>query len=294
LIDKLNAQGLKSYRLDLKPISMSSLSLVKTEESKLQYAAFNGEYKKIKKLFKKKPEVYKVCITKPLRDITALMCAAQNGHLDIVKFLVDQGAETNLENGHYIGFTALDYASLSGNPKISELLVKAGGLSLNQLLLQEWRKKECYAEYKKMGDSELIVAIKCGYADIIEILLTLNCDINLRDLNGNTALMETLRTHPYNSAFTTMRKKDMIKTYVDPIFVNEMRRDRWAEAQSRIKYYEWHDLYVETQIETVIDWLLKAGADPYIKNNEGKTIFDFASSLGNDGTKAILSKYEKK
>lgn len=54
------------------------------------------------------------------RAITALMVAAENGHLDVVKYLVEKGA-----NIHAVGlynYTALDYAILKKEKPVEEFL----------------------------------------------------------------------------------------------------------------------------------------------------------------------------
>ncbi len=55
------------------------------------------------------------------KGVTALMVASINGHKEIVKFLVDNGANVNLQNNE--GWTALTAASELGHKEIVQLLV---------------------------------------------------------------------------------------------------------------------------------------------------------------------------
>ena len=59
---------------------------------------------------------------------TALMLASKNGHLDIVKTLVNAGAALNLQGneGGYGGNTALMYACRHGHLEVVKILVNAG------------------------------------------------------------------------------------------------------------------------------------------------------------------------
>jgi len=56
--------------------------------------------------------------------MTALMFAAWYGQAEIVRLLLDRGANVNTEDNS--GNTALDYAS-SGNAEAAQLLTAAGG-----------------------------------------------------------------------------------------------------------------------------------------------------------------------
>ena len=56
---------------------------------------------------------------------TALICASKNNNLEIVKYLVDVGADLNAEGGHY-NKTALMYASENGRLEMVKYLVEKG------------------------------------------------------------------------------------------------------------------------------------------------------------------------
>lgn len=55
---------------------------------------------------------------------TPLTVAAQNGHTDTVKLLIDHGANVNAQNG--LGETALLLAAANGHTDIAKLLIAAG------------------------------------------------------------------------------------------------------------------------------------------------------------------------
>jgi ankyrin repeat protein len=55
--------------------------------------------------------------------MTALMFAAQNGHLEISKLLIDRGADVNAK---YDGWTALMFASKKGYREVVKTLLEKG------------------------------------------------------------------------------------------------------------------------------------------------------------------------
>ena len=56
-----------------------------------------------------------------VRGLTALMMASANGHTEIVKLLLDKGADVNVKNTY--GITALFTASVHGHTEIVKLLL---------------------------------------------------------------------------------------------------------------------------------------------------------------------------
>ncbi|KAJ3822663.1 ankyrin repeat-containing domain protein, partial [Lentinula raphanica] len=102
---------------------------------------------------------------------TALQIAAARGHQDIVKFLVQQGAEINAQGGEY--GTALQAAATRGHKDIVELLVQRG------------------AEINAQGgeyDTALYTAADRGHKDIVELLVQQGAEINAQGGEYGTAL----------------------------------------------------------------------------------------------------------
>jgi hypothetical protein len=67
---------------------------------------------------------------------TALMAAATRGHMDIVQFLVANGASLNLVNKG--GMTALDDARARGNEDVAALLAERGAKSAPEVAPRAW------------------------------------------------------------------------------------------------------------------------------------------------------------
>jgi ankyrin repeat protein len=88
---------------------------------------------------------------------TALMEAANFEHLNVVKFLVEHGANVNAAAtlGGYTGYTALIYASERGHVNVVKYLIKHGA-NINAK--------------KKNGDTALSLAENNGHTEVARIL----------------------------------------------------------------------------------------------------------------------------
>jgi len=85
-------------------------------------AAHKGDIEKIKEFVKNRIDVN---ANNP-RQVgnTALIEASKGGHLEVVEYLVDNGADVNVESEH--GWTALLVASLDGHIEVIKYLVEKG------------------------------------------------------------------------------------------------------------------------------------------------------------------------
>jgi hypothetical protein len=114
------------------------------------------------------------------KGATALMVAALNGQLDIVRLLLRNGANVNLKMKD-IGVTALHWASQDGNADIVKELLSAGA-DIHSALSN--------------GQNALIMAANSGHADVVRILLDKGADPNAVLKNGQTVLRVTAEA-PY-------------------------------------------------------------------------------------------------
>lgn len=100
---------------------------------------------------------------------TALMCAAQNGHTDIVRLLIEKGADVNTVAAGT--GTALMDAAGNGHADIVRILLEKGAnVNVN------------------VGGTALMFAAREGNADIVRALLKKGADLNAMDSVGYTAL----------------------------------------------------------------------------------------------------------
>ncbi|MDA8576048.1 ankyrin repeat domain-containing protein, partial [Candidatus Marinamargulisbacteria bacterium] len=131
-----------------------SISNLNNEElkNKLIQAINQKNIQIIEESLRKNENVY---INDPLtpNGSTALMIAAQKGHEEIVKLLLEKGADANLAQNN--GCTALMLAAGVGNNNIVELLLEKGA-DANLAHNNGW--------------TALMIAAQDGYKNIVELL----------------------------------------------------------------------------------------------------------------------------
>jgi hypothetical protein len=148
-----------------------------------------------------------------------LIMASQNGHKDIVAFLLEKGIDINQTDKEY-GNTALIWASSQGHVEIVKLLLAKENIEINQttkygMTALKWASIKGHVEIvklllakenieinqeDKLGNTALMWASLNGHAEIVKILLQhKNVQINLQDEEGNTALiMASEKSHKEN------------------------------------------------------------------------------------------------
>ena len=98
---------------------------------------------------------------------TPLLAAAQRCHNDVVQLLLDRGAEPNI--------TLLHYASCQGYKTVVQLLLEKGADPNNVLVAVD-------------GKTPLHFSAREGHRDVVEALLDGGAEPNRADINGRTPL----------------------------------------------------------------------------------------------------------
>ena len=102
---------------------------------------------------------------------TTLIYASRYGYTQVVKFLIDNGADLNIK-GKY-GWTALMYAAREGHTEVIKLLID-NGADLNHK--------------NNGGVTALIYAAREGHTEVVKFLVDNGADMNIKTKYGDTAL----------------------------------------------------------------------------------------------------------
>ena len=119
----------------------------------LMWAANNGHTQVVKLLLERRADVN---VKKIDTGVTALMMASHEGHTEVVKLLLDKGADVNVKDTD--GVTALWMASQKGHTEVVKLLL-AQGADVN-----------VKATINNFEWTALKVAKRMGHTDIVRLL----------------------------------------------------------------------------------------------------------------------------
>jgi ankyrin repeat protein len=234
------------------------------------------------------PEPVKPVKARPPFTRTALQIAVRHKHLDIVRLLLEFGADVNATGGG--GLTALLYAMLSDHPNLDlvRVLLEAGAdvnardgvkytplhrafrwdrdaLPVVELLLTHGADvKACDGQGRTpLGSAVLYLACPgIDHVRLIEILLRFGARPSpprLDERDAEPALCEVVRSG--NARIARM----LVEAGAD---VNAS--DRWGTPLHRA---------AERGLDQIVELLLQAGADPSVRDPEGRTALDMVEPL---------------
>jgi ankyrin repeat protein len=175
---------------------------------------------------------------------TALHDAALKGNMEIVKMLIEKGSNVNATNKS--GGTVLAKAISSGNKKVVELVLDSGG-AINVVLNEE-------------KVSHLLQVVKEGKIEIAELLIARGADVTCADFAGRTPLHEAVDRNGGLLGIATLLL------------------EKGAKVDARSTYPGQTPLHaaVLTGNKDIVQLLLKNGADP---NAVGETEGLFGSTV---------------
>ncbi|CAD6196138.1 unnamed protein product [Caenorhabditis auriculariae] len=176
-------------------------------EENLRSAASDGDFDQVRELIR---EGVNVNSRDPCSDKTALMCSVQNGHLIIVHWLLENGADVSAATE--LGTTALHYASQCHGAEAGEIVSalvdhgadlnvsdRNGNTPLHNAVSAEFAIAfqsliDCGADINSCPprnrdqETPLHLAVLYNNLSAIKLLLERGADIHLKDYHGNTAL----------------------------------------------------------------------------------------------------------
>ena len=189
------------------------------------------------------------------KKVTTLLQASHRGLVDVVKSLLEKHA-ANGSKADYLdaasedGVTPLTAASSEGHTECVKLLVDS--------------KADVNAKDKDSTTS-LMAASARGHFEVVELILAAGADVNQQNIDGHTALM-----FAYNG-------KNQVETLWERynLFVDEAISD--GESKEDVDDNDTGSIIKDSlnNHTSVVDLLIKNGADQSLKDKEGHVAKDF-------------------
>jgi len=289
---KANNDFLINWALNNLDINVNNVYVNHDGKNSLIYGIENANNDAVIKLINKGIE-----LDRDIGTLQPLELAVSKHNIEIVNYLLEKGANVNLQSKY--DRTALFSAAALGYLDIAKILIKYNAdpnivdkYNVSPLIIAaekhhtsmiKYLVNETYADINinpKYNDTVLNYAIKNVDLDLIKFLLDHGAVPNTKSRNGELILINVLMYFP-------KRKSDVIIETLKLLL------------KHGVKINEINDIYNMTVLMyavnrssrlSVIEFLLKSGADPKIKNAEGKTAFDFIQSYDSD-MQNLLKKY---
>jgi len=178
-------------------------------------------------------------------DESALYKATDKGHVDLVKLLIDKGADVNSENMHHE--TALFCACYHGNLEMVRVLVDNGAkINAKQhegetpIFYAVNQARTCYLISTSYGDANIATI-----TGIIKILLEKGADIDAKDKAGKTALTyaNEYRLSPIIDLLKNVGAEHIDQSVLVPkanVTINCDINTVWAFLITETSWSKWH------------------------------------------------------
>ena len=273
-------------------------------------AATKGDLQAVKAAIAADPAV--VDAEKPPNKKTALHYAAQNGHADVVAFLLDKGADVNRPN--IAGETPLHYAVGLPDPAVVNLLL-ARGANPNARTTNGATPLRTATAFARLGSIKALLdkgadardtspngqtllhmAAWVGPPDAIALLVSRGVDVNAAAKNGQTPLFiacaagnaaeaAALLDHkadPKTPDASGRRPLDVAVATGQPALVKRVLEAGATptEAGTTDKRSALHQAAARGWLD-IAKMLLAAGADRSARDSQGRTPMDLAVRYGN-------------
>ncbi len=195
-------------------------------EDRLVKAARDGKVEEVRELLDKGADINAqkcyLALSRGLSsDLTALQCATANGHAEVVRLLLERGANLEIKDRDGKGVTALLMAADNHNIEITKLLLKAGA----DVNATNGIDSALYyvAQHSGLGWTDEITL------EMAKLLLDAGADMNIRAGNYGTVLdvakgngpaalvdlmVQTQRQRQLAAEMTTLQPEERCKRYV--------------------------------------------------------------------------------
>lgn len=176
---------------------------------------------------------------------TALIHAAKNSHVTIMRYLLANEADPNIANSQ--GVTALHVAAMSLKENMIKLL-----LNHDANLLQEDQSGYVAFDY----------ALAHGYYGLLDFLYAPEMNLDRHLANGSTLLIEAIRQNDQQKLRYLVKKGASIE-----------QKEKNGYTPLMLAAFN-NRMYM-------VDYLLAKGADIEAKDDEGRTAYELADMAGN-------------
>ncbi len=255
------------------------------------HRAHEGDLEKVKRILEFHPSAINY---RGDNNGTPMHSACSAGHLDLVKFLIENGADieaedkygrtpilmgVNLDIAKYLISKGADYEKTQQN-EASVLHTAADDGNIE--LLQYWVEKGINLELGSHKVGTALLQAACGdNKDAVEYLLSVGADINAVDKDGELILHKAANATDYsllkddpNLSETTNNTGKTLKFLLNKNLDINQKDNNGDTPLHKVVYYR-------TQISAEL--LISHNADVNIQNNEGKTpLFIAANFSSND------------
>lgn len=251
----------------------------------LHWAAYNNNLEMVKYLVEQGAEVN----AKNNCGVTPLHFAALNNNLEMVKYLVDKKAEVNAKDKK-CGMTPLHWAASENNPEVVKYLIQKKA-TVN---LQDNNGKTALHWAAQKGQLKPIEILVCNGAQIDASLAPLSqSPLHLAAINGQLTAMKLLKKLGANVRLLDGLGNNLLHTSVlsnDPKIIDYLKKKRWnVNAKNAEGWTALHFAARDNKLKAIKS-LLNHGAAINAQKNDGWTPLHVAAYNGNvDALKILLS-----
>jgi uncharacterized protein len=227
-----------------------------------------------------------------------LMIAAERGHYDLVRFLVDKNARVNAETcqeNNAEGFTALTYAAKNGHITIVEFLL-AQNATVNPTIIEHIKiidhiKEEIRSETGYDGYTPLLFAAENGHTKIVKRLIAHGADIYAQDTSfcwtpliraakaGHIETVKILAKHDDPAVCVTTRLHHIFSNSEEALII--AAQEKHYAIVSLLKNYCSPSLLLRAAVRAgywqLVQELVDEGADVNLKDRRHNTALMYAA-----------------
>ena len=313
-VNKSWKELLTSEKYKLKGKSVFNKDILK-DECKLLEASQRGDQEEVRTLLLSGMVNVNGSPSHLFSAMSVLSVAAHHGHVDVVRLLLESGADPNKASKDYLGYsydtctrycnrTPLHHAVSSGNIGVVQLLLDAGAdpntpNSLGETPLYLASKQgfwHIFQIFLNLGVVELPLIMAAERLDETAMinLLEAGADPNMTDLNGETPLIAAIRSNPSPNNLNILldygAEPNKTTKYGDaPLHFAAMNNNYASERVVQVLIDAGADLNMANIMgmtplhkaaqygrEEVVKLMIDSGADQNKTNDEGKTPLDLA------------------